>query len=153
ELLKIKARFCLLLDEWDCDSTFRDTFDILSRAEDETAIVLLPYLSSLSRKCTQLSEWFAEKAIQELKKRIDRPRIFVNLARILLRTIPYSHELTSQIHLLIQQYGGWNTHTKQFHMNGWYIYKIGMEAGLCGWYELMHIIMRDIQNKVRNSSS
>lgn len=79
ELLKIKANFCLLLDDWDCDATFKNAFELLTSTEDDTATVLLPYLSSISTKCQQLTSWFPAVALVELKKRMSKAPIYVGL--------------------------------------------------------------------------
>lgn len=38
ELLKIKADFCLLLEDWDCDATFKNTYTLLTDADGELRI-------------------------------------------------------------------------------------------------------------------
>jgi hypothetical protein len=77
----------------------------------------------------------------------------MNLVRLLIRTTQASHVLTSQIASLLYLFGKWEEETKIFYKNGWNIYLIGMEAGSCGWYELMHIVMRDLCNKVETEAS
>ncbi|KAI8874843.1 hypothetical protein K501DRAFT_203874, partial [Backusella circina FSU 941] len=153
EVLKITSHFCLLLDDWDCSTSFKEAYDLLTKADDETSICLLPYLSSISVKCNDLFTWFPEKATQELEKRIDDAPVFMNLVQLLIRTTQTSHALTSQISSLLYLFGKWNEESKLFYKNGWNIYLIGMEAGSCGWYELMHIVMRDLYNKVETEAS
>ncbi|GAA5816690.1 hypothetical protein MFLAVUS_010222 [Mucor flavus] len=152
ELLKIKASFCLLLEEWDCDASFRDAYQLLTHADDEIAVVLLPYLSCISRRCLNLSSWFPDQAFKELQKRTNRPSICVNLVRLLLRTTKSNHELTEKIVSLLNQFGSWDQSSKSYLRNGWNIYLIGMEAGSCGWYELMYITMSGLCKKVETEA-
>lgn len=48
--------------------------------------MLLPYLSSISRKCTQLSTWFPDQALKELQKRVKRPPVYVSIIELSLTT-------------------------------------------------------------------
>ncbi|KAG0754775.1 hypothetical protein G6F57_005520 [Rhizopus arrhizus] len=148
ELLKIKAQCCTLLSDWDFDSSFQVAYNLLTRGNDETAAVLLPYLSFLLQKCRELPRWFPENAIQELKKRMNRSFVFINLMKLLLRTTPSSNELTSKIVSLLREYGSWNNTNETFTSNCWNLYVIGLEAGCSGWYELMYTIIKDLQKKV-----
>ncbi|CEP14279.1 hypothetical protein [Parasitella parasitica] len=153
ELLKIKASFCLLLEDWDCDATFKNACRLLAGADDDTAAVLLPYLSTISKKCKQISSWFPIEAIEELQKRISRPSVYVNLMRLLLRTTESSREIIAKLIELLHDFGSWNQDTETYSKNGWNLYLIGMEAGLCRWYELMHLIMRDLRKQVETEAS
>ncbi|KAK4520619.1 uncharacterized protein ATC70_006497 [Mucor velutinosus] len=153
ELLKIKANFCLLLDDWDCDATFRHTYTLLTDADDDTAAVLLPYLSTISKKCRQLANWFPQEAIEELQKRINRPSVYVNLIRLLLRTTESNHEITATLLQLLHEFGQWDQSTECYSKNGWNLYLIGLEAGSCQWYELMYLIMKDLRKRVDTEAS
>lgn len=44
---------------------------------DDIVTVLLPYLTTLSKKCIKLSTWFPNAAVEELKRRLDQPLIYV----------------------------------------------------------------------------
>ncbi|KAL9539844.1 hypothetical protein MBANPS3_010034 [Mucor bainieri] len=153
ELLKIKANFCLLLDDWDCDATFRNTYQLLTDADDDTAAVLLPYLSTISKKCRELTNWFPHQAIEELQKRISRPSVYVNLIRLLFRTTESSHEITATLLQLLHEFGQWDQTTECYSKNGWNLYLIGLEAGTCQWYELMYLVMKDLRKRVETEAS
>ncbi|KAI8639237.1 hypothetical protein BD408DRAFT_350401 [Parasitella parasitica] len=153
ELLKIKSSFCLLLEGWDCDTTFRDACNLLTDADDDMAAVLLPYLSTISKKCKQISGWFPAEAIEELRKRINRPSVYVNLMRLLLRTTESSPEITVKLMQLLHDFGSWDQATETYSRNGWNLYLIGMEAGSCRWYELMHLIMNDLRKRAETEAS
>ncbi|OAD01884.1 hypothetical protein MUCCIDRAFT_111229 [Mucor lusitanicus CBS 277.49] len=153
ELLKIKANFCLLLDDWDCDATFRNTYTLLTDADDDTAAVLLPYLSTISKKCRQLTSWFPQEAIEELQKRINRPSVYVNLIRLLFRTTDSNHEITATLLQLLHEFGQWDQSTECYSKNGWNLYLIGLEAGSCQWYELMYLVMKDLRKRVETEAS
>lgn len=67
--------------------------------------------------------------------------------RLLLRTTENSHESTQLLSTLLQDFGSWNDTSQSYSKNGWHIYVIGMEAGTCGWFELMHTIMGGLCKK------
>lgn len=46
------------------------------------------------------------------------------------------------------QFGRWDSIAESYTENGWNIYLIGMEAGSCGWYQLMHVTMKGLCKKV-----
>lgn len=147
ELLKVKVSFCFLLEDWDCDASFEEAYGLLKMADDGIVTVLLPYLTTLSKKCTKLSTWFPNAAMEELKRRLDQPLIYVNLIRLLLRTTPSSHELTQMLSTLLKEFGSWDDSIQSYRNNGWNIYVIGIEAGTCGWYELMYTAMEGLCKK------
>lgn len=120
---------------------------------DDTAAVLLPYLSTLSKKCRQVSQWFPNEAIEELQKRIKRPSVYVNLIRLLFRTTESDHKITAKLIQLLHQFGNWDDCTESYSKNGWNLYLIGMEAGSCRWYELMYLIMKDLRKQVETEAS
>ncbi|EPB89187.1 hypothetical protein HMPREF1544_03927 [Mucor circinelloides 1006PhL] len=153
ELLKIKADFCLLLEDWDCDATFKNTYTLLTDADDDTAGVLLPYLSTISKKCRKLTSWFPQEAIEELQKRINRPSVYVNLIRLLFRTTESNHKITTELVRLLHEFGSWDRGTECYLKNGWNLYLIGKEAGSCQWFELMHLIMKDLRKRVETEAS
>ncbi|KAI7905756.1 uncharacterized protein BX663DRAFT_429178 [Cokeromyces recurvatus] len=153
ELLKIKAGFCLLLDDWDYDATFKNAYRLLTEADDNIAAILLPYLSTISKRCHQLLSWFPTEALIELKKRIKQPFVFVDLIRLLLRITPSQSDLTHQLIELLYEFGEWDQATGKFVKNGWNLYLMGIEAGICGWYEFMYLIMRDLCKKVETEAS
>ncbi|KAG1454050.1 hypothetical protein G6F46_009914 [Rhizopus delemar] len=140
ELLKIKAQCCTLLSNWDFDSSFQVAYNLLTRGNDEIAAVLLPYLSFLLQKCRELPRWFPENAIQELKKRMNRSFVFINLMKLLLRTTPSSNELTSKIVSLLREFGSWNSVNETFTTNCWNLYVIGLEAGCSGCTSRMEFV-------------
>lgn len=70
------------------------------------------------------------------------------MIRLLLRTTESSHQLTAMLVSLLNQFGKWDDETKSYLDNGWNIYLIGMEAGSCGWYELMYTTMKGLCKKV-----
>lgn len=72
----------------------------------------------------------------------------MNLIRLLLRTTKYNSELSTKLIDLVYEFGDWELHSEQFRENGWDLYLIGMEAGFCGWYDLMYIIMKGLSKKV-----
>lgn len=49
---------------------------------------------------------------------------------------------------LLNQFGRWDGGTESYLDNGWNIYLIGMEAGSCGWYQLMFTTMKGLCKKV-----
>lgn len=53
---------------------------------------------------------------------------------------------------LLNQFGKWDESSKSYLTNGWNIYLIGMEAGSCGWYELMYITMSGLCKKVETEA-
>lgn len=71
--------------------------------------------------------------------------------RLLLRTTEYDSQLSLQLIDLIYEFGQWDN--GQFQENGWNLYLIGMEAGSCGWFHLMHIIMNGLCKKVETEAS
>ncbi|KAI8085794.1 uncharacterized protein B0P05DRAFT_23468 [Gilbertella persicaria] len=152
ELLKIKAKFCLLLDDWDCDLTFKTAYGLLTHADDKIAAVLLPYLSTISENCKQLSTWFPTEALNELNKRIGRPSVYVNLVRLLLRTTKANHEMTVELVRLLEQFGNWDQTTQKYMDNGWNLYLVAMEAGSCGWFELMYCVINNLSKKVESEA-
>lgn len=52
----------------------------------------------------------------------------------------------------MNQFGKWNDETKSYLDNGWNLYLIGMEAGSCGWYELMYTTMKGLCKKVESEA-
>jgi hypothetical protein len=74
------------------------------------------------------------------------------LIRLLLRTTSSSHELTNKLIDSLHQFGNWDIHTEKFSKNGWSLYLIGIEAGSCGWYKLMYVIMRDLRKKAETEA-
>jgi hypothetical protein len=70
----------------------------------------------------------------------------------LLRTTSSSHELTNELVDSLHQFGDWNIEAERFSKNGWSVYLIGIEAGSCGWFELMHVIMRDLRKKAETEA-
>lgn len=70
------------------------------------------------------------------------------MIRLLLRTTKSSHELTTVLISLLNQFGQWDDEKKSYLNNGWNVYLIGMEAGSCGWYELMYTTMNGLCKKV-----
>lgn len=75
------------------------------------------------------------------------------MIRLLLRTTQYDDALSTQLIDLIYEFGDWDIHNEQFRENGWNLYLIGMEAGTCGWYGLMYIIMKGLCKKVETEAS
>ncbi|KAI8991462.1 hypothetical protein BDF20DRAFT_812735 [Mycotypha africana] len=153
ELLKIKSDFCLLLDDWDCDTTFKEAYTLLTKADDDIVAVLLPYLSSLSQKCKLLPTWFPNEALNEMKKRMNRPLIFVNLNRLLVRTTKSSDELMNQLLPILHRFGSFNRKRERYQSNAWNLYLIGLEAGHCGWYQLLYLIMKDLCRNVEKEAN
>lgn len=120
---------------------------------DDTAAVLLPYLSVISKKCKELSTWFPQQAIEELPKRIAQPLVYVNLVRLLLRTTESNHDITAKLMQLLHQFGNWDPDKETYLSNGWNLYLISMEAGSCRWFELMHLIIKDLRKQVETEAS
>ncbi|CAO3700369.1 unnamed protein product [Rhizopus stolonifer] len=152
EFLKIKAQCCALLSNWDFDFSFKEAYNLLSTGDDKVAVVLLPYLSFLLQKCRQLPQWFPENAIEELKKRMNRSSVFVNLMKLLLRTTPSTNQLTSSVISLLHDYGSWDDTHETFTARCWNLYLISLEAGCCGWYELMYTITKGLNSKVESET-
>lgn len=115
--------------------------------------MLLPYLSTISKKCRQLTSWFPQEAIEELQKRINRPSVYVNLIRLLFRTTDSNHEITATLLQLLHEFGQWDQSTECYSKNGWNLYLIGLEAGSCQWYELMYLVMKDLRKRVETEAS
>ncbi|KAI9257604.1 hypothetical protein BY458DRAFT_441342 [Sporodiniella umbellata] len=148
DLLKIKAQCCALVSNWDFDSSFKQTYHLLSVSDDQVAAVLLPYLSFLLQKCCELPQWFPENAVDELKKRMSRSSVFVNIIKLLLRTTPSNNSLTQSVVSLLYEYGSWDETHQSFTVNCWNLYLISIEAGRFGWFELMHTIAKGLDSKV-----
>ena len=76
----------------------------------------------------------------------------MNLIRVLLRTTSSQQETTQSLIPLLQTFGSWSDTMNSFTSNGWDIYLIGMEAGACGWYEVMHVAMEGLCKKSETES-
>ncbi|KAI8384305.1 uncharacterized protein BYT42DRAFT_493953, partial [Radiomyces spectabilis] len=147
--LKLKASLCRRLSDWDCDKDFQNTYQTMADHDYQLAYLFLPYLSNIATRCSQLSTWLPNRTIEVLKTQTRTPVKFVNMLRLLLRTTDFSTSLRSLIIPLLHDFGEWNASTKVFQTNCWQLYLISIEAGICGWYQVMHSILRDLSKSVR----
>ncbi|KAI7870110.1 hypothetical protein BDF14DRAFT_1721343 [Spinellus fusiger] len=151
EFLKVKATLCLLLADYNCEASFRETFHVMAVANDKMSSILLPFLSSISCQCSHLSQWLPNTIIDVLKLHYEHPTVFVNLVRLLFRTthsLSEKDEISASIVQLLRTFGDWNEHTRVYTRNAWYLYLIGREAGCYGWYQVMHYAFQDLTRKV-----
>lgn len=68
--------------------------------------------------------------------------------KLLLRTTPSTNQLTSSVVSLLRDYGSWDDTHETFTARCWNLYLISLEAGCCGWYELMYTITKGLNSKV-----
>ncbi|KAI9025149.1 hypothetical protein CLU79DRAFT_699815 [Phycomyces nitens] len=156
EILKVKARLCLLLVGWDCETSFREAFQVMTVANGKyntMSSILLPYLSSISCKCKNLSQWLPSAIIDTLRNHHEHPLVFVNLMRLLFRATR-NHSLdkdpiSEPIVKLLREFGSWDEKANMCTRNAWYLYLVGKEAGVYGWYQVMHCAISDLTRKVR----
>ncbi|KAL0086505.1 hypothetical protein J3Q64DRAFT_1497262 [Phycomyces blakesleeanus] len=77
--------------------------------------------------------------------------------RLLFRTtrkhsIEKDH-ISESIVRLLREFGYWDEQAGVCTRNAWYLYLVGKEAGVYGWYQVMHCAIRDLTRKAESEAS
>ncbi|KAI9499048.1 hypothetical protein BDB00DRAFT_754134 [Zychaea mexicana] len=152
-ILRLQARLLLLLDDEACTTSFSNNFERMVTSQSDAAVQLFnPYLLEISSGCRDTSDWFPSTALQALGASIDRPRLYVSIVELLLRTpgIHFSerHELSERIINYLEDFGAWDQGKQTYTNNGWYLYIIASEAGCNGWHEIMYHVLESLGKMV-----
>ncbi|KAI8338909.1 hypothetical protein BC941DRAFT_421551 [Chlamydoabsidia padenii] len=152
-LLAIKSKLLLLLNSQDGKDAFIEGYNMMiNHPQKEVGSIFLQYCSSIAKTCDDLSSWLPPLALDTLEKQVHTPVAFINTLRLLFRTVQTDKAIGDDILLLLRLFGEWDETATRYRSNGWYLYIIGKEAGVCGWYFVMHRVMNDLQSMVESNS-
>ncbi|CDS03704.1 hypothetical protein LRAMOSA01105 [Lichtheimia ramosa] len=153
--LKLRANTLLLIEEFDFNRVYADTFDIMTQTMDDTIIDrLVPFLTLVATRCAGLNDWFPEKAFHCMRHNYSRPCLFVNTVKLVFRTSKEAQQhYSQQLAPLLNGFGGWDDLTGSYKKNAWPLYIIAREAGNHGWFKIMHHILQSLSQTIDSEAS
>ncbi|KAJ8655967.1 hypothetical protein O0I10_008407 [Lichtheimia ornata] len=157
--MRLRANTLLLIEEFDFNRVYADTFDTMTKTTDDTIIDrLVPFLTLVATRCAGLNEWFPDKAFNCMRHNYSRPCLFVNTVKLLFRISKQasSHQrehYSQQLLPLLNAFGGWDEVTGSYKKNTWPLYIIAREAGNHGWHKIMHHILQSLSQTIDSEAS
>ncbi|KAI9255143.1 hypothetical protein BDA99DRAFT_517994 [Phascolomyces articulosus] len=157
-LFKLQAHLLLLQDGEECTKSFQNNFEKMVTNQDDVAVQLFaPFLLEIANGCHDTPNWFPDVALTTLKSCTNRPKLFVSIVQLLLRTsgihLEKRHELSGKILSQLEKFGAWEQQKQVYTDNGWFLYIIASDAGCNGWHEIMYRVYGSLGRMVESEAS